>query len=75
MPLSYQLTPIEPRAVSVDCQGTSPIHRWGFVPTLAFLGDSHHGFKLNKLSEDFMYNQLRPLIMNYAIKVFIRRMM
>ena len=70
LPLSNQITRIEPSAASADCHGTSPLRRSGFIQTLAFLGDGHRGFELN--NEEFMLHQLKPLIIDYTIKVIIR---
>ena len=54
MPLSNQITRIEPRAASTDCHGTSPLRNRGFIPILEFLRNGQSGFELNKLSEEFM---------------------
>ena len=54
MPISNQITRIEPHAASADCHGTLPNRRRGFIPILAFLGDGSIGYELNKLSEELM---------------------
>ena len=66
IPLSNQITRIEPRAASADCHGTSPLRRRGFIPILAFLGEGYRGLELNKLSEEWKEKFRKQIDGNYA---------
>ena len=60
MPLSNQITSLEPNATSADCHGTSPLHRLGDIPSLAFLVVGYRWSSLINCLRRIYVNRLRP---------------